>query len=108
MTEEEIKQKAKNVYIRCFDDDFKYPYVLHALEICVKETTQELKEENNKLLDVINGQDVKIADLEKNVEQAKKIIKGWLGDFYSPKAFYDKRAELVEKSEQFLKENDNG
>lgn len=28
-------------------------------------------EENNKLLDVINNQDVKIADLEKQIEQMK-------------------------------------
>ena len=28
-----------------------------------------LEEENNKLLDVINNQDVKIADLEKRIEQ---------------------------------------
>ena len=49
MTEEQIEQKAKNVYTRCFDDDFKYSGVLHALEICVEETateaTKELQEE---------------------------------------------------------------
>lgn len=32
---------------------------------------QELEEENNKLLDVINNQDVKIADLEKQIEKMK-------------------------------------
>ena len=33
MTKEQIEQKAKNVYMRCFDDDFEYTDVLHALEI---------------------------------------------------------------------------
>ena len=32
---------------------------------------QELKKENNKLLDVINNQDVKIADLEQQIEKMK-------------------------------------
>ena len=31
----------------------------------------ELEQENNKLLDVINNQDVKIADLEKKLEKMK-------------------------------------
>ena len=31
----------------------------------------ELEQENNKLLDVINNQDVKIADLEKQIEKMK-------------------------------------
>lgn len=34
----------------------------------------ELEEENNKLLDVINNQDVKIADLEKRVEKMKQDL----------------------------------
>lgn len=32
---------------------------------------RELEQENNKLLDVINNQDVKIADLEKQIEKMK-------------------------------------
>ena len=31
-----------------------------------------LKEENNKLLDVINNQDIKIADLEQQIEKMKR------------------------------------
>ena len=38
-------------------------------------TIKELKQENNKLLDVINNQDVKIADLEKKLEKMKKYTK---------------------------------
>lgn len=53
MTQEQIKQKAKDVYIRCFDDDFEYSGVLHALEICAEEianeATKELKEQIEKM-----------------------------------------------------------
>ncbi len=41
---------------------------------------------------------------EEQLSKAKKLIEGWLGDFYNPKAFYRQRAELVEQSEQFLKD----
>ena len=43
----------------------------HILEL--QKDKGRLTDENNKLLDVINNQDVKIADLEKKVEQAKAI-----------------------------------
>lgn len=39
--------------------------------LIVEETTNELEQENNKLLDVINNQDVKIADLEQQIEKMK-------------------------------------
>ena len=91
----------------------------------------ELKDENNHLLDVINNQDVKIADLEKKVkyyeqqlsamekgvcdvckvkdadyyekqkEQAKEIIKTLADDLSMYSGNYQK--ELLE-AEQFLKE----
>lgn len=35
---------------------------------------KQLEEENNKLLDVINNQDVKIADLEQQIEEMKKKL----------------------------------
>lgn len=31
-----ISEITKDVYIHCFDDDFKYPDVLNALNICAK------------------------------------------------------------------------
>ena len=71
MTDEEIEQKFAEVY-----PDFEFrglplsPYFdiwCYAIEI--------MEEENNKLLDVINGQDVKIADLEKQIEKMKESIK---------------------------------
>lgn len=39
--------------------------------LIVEKTTKELEQENNKLLDVINNQDVKIADLEKQILKMK-------------------------------------
>ena len=44
------EEKAKEVYIRCFDDDFKYPEVLNALRICAEETQAETEEYIKKLL----------------------------------------------------------
>ena len=43
--------------------ELKNPVTQQGFEIICKHNA-ELKEENNKLLDVINNQDVKIADLE--------------------------------------------
>lgn len=37
----------------------------------IQEDVLKLRIENNKLLDVINNQDVKIADLEKQIEKIK-------------------------------------
>ena len=37
----------------------------------MKDKIAELEQENNKLLDVINNQDVKIADLEQQIEKMK-------------------------------------
>ena len=45
IAEELIKQKAENVYVRCFDDDFIYPGVLLALEICAEEVATEATKE---------------------------------------------------------------
>ena len=92
----------------------------------VTETTNELKQENNKLLDVINNQDVKIADLEqklkeiehnkktvvhlsecisdiqdKQLEQAKEIIKELKGGLSMYSGNYQ---SIILKAEQFLKE----
>ena len=93
MTEEEIKQKAeKYAEIVISTDDGYYEWndliymfrkgaklmqkendrlAKHILEL--QKDKGRLTDENNKLLDVINNQDVKIADLEKKVEQAKAI-----------------------------------
>ena len=51
MTDKQILEKAKEIYIRCFDDDFKYPDVLNAIRIGVEEGSEfkdTLKLENEK------------------------------------------------------------
>ena len=64
MTKEQIEQKAKNVYMRCFDDDFEYTDVLHALEICTEETateaTRELEAQIEKMQNCRNCKNEKI------------------------------------------------
>jgi hypothetical protein len=54
MTEIDILCKAKEVYRRCFDDDYKYPGVLNAIRIAVEETNKECAKkdlENWKVLE---------------------------------------------------------
>ena len=48
--------------------------------LIVEETTKELEQENNKLLDVINNQDVKIADLEKEIARLTTNEKSLLAE----------------------------
>lgn len=45
------------------------------LHLHAEEYIKKLEKENNKLLDVINNQDVKIADLEQQIERAVDIIR---------------------------------
>ena len=44
MTEAEINEKAREIYTRCFDDEYEYTGVLNALVIAVRETAQEMAE----------------------------------------------------------------
>lgn len=67
----------------------------------LKEWKDEWQEQVQKATDEGYERTLQTVQLTK----AKELLKGWLGDFYSPKAFYQQRAELVEQSEQFLKEN---
>ena len=72
MTREEIRQEAEervNRYTPYHTGSFIQGYMAGA-EPREKQIA-ELEEENNKLLDVINNQDVKIADLEKQIEKMK-------------------------------------
>ena len=97
----------------------------------LKQKNQILEQENNKLLDVINNQDVKITDLEKEnmslietldklgsdfricesnadtyydqLTKAKELIEKVAGMYrYSPRV-----EEIIEQAEQFLKESQN-
>ena len=100
------------------------------IERAQRKQIAELKEENNKLLDVINNQDVKIADLEKmlseqypdlkqsldwankreneNVErlkQAKEIIRTFLNmPMPNNEEVFADVGMFLTKAEQFLKE----
>ena len=79
MTKEQIEQKAKNVYMRCFDDDFEYTDVLHALEICAEETateaTRELEAQIEKMKSDVMA-NIKWAD--KNCDNMwQKLVKMW-------------------------------
>ena len=82
MTKEQIEQKAKNVYMRCFDDDFEYTGVLHALEICTEETATEATKELQKQIEIDakqiralqkqNGELTdKVTELEAQIEKMK-------------------------------------
>ena len=59
---------------RCdgFVEGVKYGLKQHSHDYLVK--TKKLKDENNRLLDVINNQDVKIADLEKKVKHYEQQL----------------------------------
>ena len=61
------------------------------------------EEENNKLLDVINGQDVKIADLEKKGEQAKVLLKEFI-NWFTDQTESNNWKPVVEQAEQFTGE----
>ena len=61
--------------------------------------------EYNRLLDVINNQDVKIADLEKKVEQAKDIMGDLLFLVITSKIRTINSEEIKDKARQFIKEH---
>ena len=71
-----LEQKLEQTEKDLTDYQFNYPKI------------KELEEENNKLLDVINNQDVKIADLEKQLEKMRNckncknyMVEGVCGHF---------------------------
>ena len=66
MTKEEKKDEMKNRISMALKD----PILQQGFEIICKNVV-DLETENNKLLDVINNQDVKIADLEQKLEKKK-------------------------------------
>lgn len=103
MTEQEIKDKAKDVYIRCFDDDINYPCVLEALEIAIRESTEEKIADIKANCDLaIEGRDIKIKELEKeNAELKMKIYGGGYEMIITKK---DADIILLEKENAELKE----
>lgn len=120
MTEEEIKQKAiKFSNKKCVKGCSKYyrygcqdgfiagikcGLKQHAHDYLVK--TKELTDENNKLLDVINNQDVKIADLEKKVKKLLKRCFEIMTELVEIITELDCDFEIVHTAEQFIKESE--
>ena len=87
MTKDEMKNRISMA--------LKDPVLQQGFEIICK----ELEEENNKLLDVINNQDVKIADLES--ENAELRNNG-----FTVSAMTERQLKVaLEKGEQLEKEN---
>ena len=70
MTKEDKKDEMKNRISMALKD----PILQQGFEIICKNLA-ELEQENNKLLDVINNQDVKIADLVKQIEKMKTDVR---------------------------------
>ena len=66
MTKDEKKDEMKNRISMAHKD----PILQQGFEIICKNLA-ELEEENNKLLDVISNYEVKVADLEKQIEKMK-------------------------------------
>ena len=86
MTKEEMKNKISM--------ELKNPVTQQGFEIICKHIL-ELQKDKGELTD-------KIADLEKNVEQAKSIIKEMLP--FMPKENIEGIYEIVTQSEDFIKE----
>lgn len=73
MTEQEIKDKAKDVYVRCFDDGVNYPCVLEALEIAIRESAEEKIADLKANFDyVLEGKDLEIKTLGERCNQLLK------------------------------------
>ena len=87
MTKDEMKNRISMA--------LKDPVLQQGFEIICK----ELEEENNKLLDVINNQDIKVADLES--ENAELRNNG-----FTVSAMTEQQLKVaIEKGEQLEKEN---
>ncbi len=112
---EKMTAELKGIHAKTFQDLDVIKDVLKLDEEKIAELEKEnaeLKKELKEWKDEWQEQVQKATDegYERTLQtvqltKAKELLKGWLGDFYSPKAFYQQRAELVEQSEQFLKEN---
>lgn len=92
MTREELKNKISMA--------LKDPILQQGFEIICKNLAElekenaELKTENNKLLDVINNQDVKIVELEQKVEQTEKDLEDYQFNYPTIKELEKENAEL--------------
>lgn len=91
----DLERKLEQTEKDLADYQFNYPSI------------KELEQTNNKLLDVINNQDVKIADLEKQIEKMKccQNCKNWTWNMSNEKCQF--RCESREACDNWeIKEND--
>lgn len=87
--ERKLEQTEKDLA----DYQFNYPKI------------KELEQTNNNLLDVINNQDVKIADLEKQITKATELLNEFMRiSKASDEDFEHDYSELIGETEQFIKD----
>ncbi len=117
MTKEKLEKEAREYlaehseYSEVFEETFVAVDTLTAMVDFAEpreKRIEELKEENNKLLDVINNQDVKIADLEeknavleRRIERAKECMRKLLFIINSDPANYNCKG-LIQDAEDFI------
>lgn len=94
------EEKAKDVYIRCFDDNFEYVGVLHALEICAEEVLKELKVQLDFMECACDGAAEMYNDLKVARELIENIIRVTWGEGWNYSL------DWKVKAEQFLKETE--
>jgi len=74
------------------------------LWVSYKDYIKELEEENNKIFDAINNQDVKIADLEEKLKTSLDYNKSLLNALKNS-CSTRLNGGLIERAEYFIKEN---
>ena len=107
MAEEKVTAStiiAEDVYKRCFDDDFNYPDILHALKMCAKETAREHSNYFQEELDeVYENYAKRLEALEEENAKLKRIVKMVA---MINKGIYTEEGikAIYAEAEQFLKE----
>lgn len=91
MTEEEIEKKAEEY---SYKDEIQDAFIAG---------TKLMQEDINRLLDVINNQDVKIADLEKRNAQQCKTVERCVDTVHEVYEQYDKASEQLEQATKIIK-----
>lgn len=93
----DLERKLEQTEKDLADYQFNYPSI------------KELEQENNKLLDVINNQDVKIADLEKENAELPSIAFQQGAEWYKKKADMKltKATELLKEAQGYIENEDD-
>jgi len=126
LLEKSLKLYRENVELENKIADLKanFDYVLEGKDLELKEKDRqlnnwylewqkqekritELEQESNKLLDVINNQDIKIADLEQKLEQTEKDLADYQFNYPKIKELEKTIKLLGERCNQLLKDKGN-